>query len=86
VKNEWGGELVPWSSHPALRGQWGEANRMRAVVRGEQIRLYFNGVLAVSVRDRRFNSGRLRLVVAPGTPSAAVVAFSDLQVREVAGR
>jgi hypothetical protein len=84
VKNEWGGELVPWATHPALRGEWGQPNRLRAVVRGEQIRLYFNGVLAVSVRDGRFPSGRLRVVMSPGTPTAAVAAFSDLQIREAA--
>lgn len=82
AKTEWGGDLVPWSNHPALRGNWGDANRLRVVMRADQMRLYFNGVLAVSLRDTRFASGRLRLVVSPGKQAPAVVAFSDLQLRE----
>jgi hypothetical protein len=81
-KTEWGGDLVAWSSHPALRPQWGDANRLRVLLRGEQMRVYFNGVLAASLRDGRFDSGRLRVVLSPGKVGPAVVAFSDLQVRE----
>lgn len=82
AKTDWGGDLVPWASHPALRGEWGEANRLRVIMRGELLRMYFNGVLAAALRDDRFPSGRLRLVVTPGKSERAVVAFADLQVRE----
>jgi hypothetical protein len=81
-KTEWGGDLIPWSSHPVLRSGWGDANRLRVVMRGDQIRLHFNGVLAASLHDSRFAAGRLRVVVSPGTMGPAVVAFSDLQLRE----
>jgi hypothetical protein len=78
----WGGELIGWSSHPSLGSNWGEASRLRVVARGEQIRIYLNGVLAASLRDQRFSYGRVRMVITPGTQSPAVVAFSDLQLRE----
>jgi hypothetical protein len=80
-KNAWGGYLVPWTTHPALRAEWGEANRMRVSLRADQMRVYFNGVLALSLRDSRFGLGRLRVVLAPGK-AEAVVAYSDLQIRE----
>jgi hypothetical protein len=83
TKTEWGGDLLGWSSHPALRANWGDANRLRVVLRGERMRLYFNGVLAVSLRDNRFSSGRIRVVVSPGRMGGAVVAFSGLQVRDL---
>jgi hypothetical protein len=79
-KNEWGGYLVPWASHPALRGEWGDANRLRVLLRADQMRVYFNGVLALSLRDGRFPIGRLRVVLSPGKADA-VAAFSDLQIR-----
>ncbi len=81
-QNTWGGDLIGWTSHPALRPNPGEANRLRVVARGEQLRIYLNGVLAASLRDGRFGHGRVRVVVAPGAQIRAVVAFSDLQLRE----
>lgn len=81
-KTEWGGALIPWTEHPALRRQRGEANRLRLVLRGEQVRLYLNGVLAASLRDGRYRDGLIRLVVSPGVKSAMLAAFSDLQLRE----
>jgi hypothetical protein len=80
-KNQWGDYLVPWATHPALRGDWGEANRLRVTLRGDQMRVYFNGVLALSLRDGRFPVGRLRLVFSPGK-GEAVAAFSELQLRQ----
>jgi len=81
-QSAWGGYLVPWANHPALRGQWGDANRLRVVMRGERMRVYLNGVLAASLHDDRFASGRIRVVLAPGKGGDAVAAFSDVQVRE----
>ena len=78
----WGGDLIGWTSHPALRVNPGDANRLRVVARGEQLRIYLNGVLAASLRDGRFGHGRVRVVIAPGAQARAVVAFSDLQLRE----
>ena len=80
---DWGGELVAWSSHPALRTGWGAANRLRVIARADRLRLYLNGVLAVSIRDSRYAAGRLRVITSPGKSGSAVVAFSDLQIREV---
>jgi hypothetical protein len=81
--NTWGGELIGWTSHPALRVNPGDPNRLRVVARGEQLRIYLNGVLAASLRDGRFGHGRVRVVIAPGSQLRAVVAFSDLQLRDV---
>jgi len=82
-KTAWGGDLVSWSAHPALRSNWGDANRLRLVMRGDQLRVYFNGVLAASLHDSRHAAGRIRVVLAPGKAGPATVAFSDLQVREL---
>jgi hypothetical protein len=85
-KTEWGGELVPWSSHPALRAAWGDANRLRVVVRDATLRLFLNGVLATALSDDRFASGRVRLVISPGPQERAVVAFANLHLREPLAR
>lgn len=82
-KADWGGDLLAWASHPALRSNWGDANRVRVVLRGALMRLYFNGVLAATLHDTRFPSGRIRVVLSPGKMGAAVVAFANLQVRDV---
>ncbi|MCC7358891.1 MAG: hypothetical protein IT317_05410 [Anaerolineales bacterium] len=82
-KGAWGGDLVPWAAHPALRGNWGDRNRLRVVMRGEQMRVYLNGVVAASLRDGRFPAGRLRVMVGPGKAGAATVAYSDAQIREL---
>ncbi len=80
-KNAWGDHLVPWSNHPALRANWGDLNRLRVVMRGDGLRVYFNGVLAAALRDDRFSMGRIRVILAPGKGGDAVVAFSDVQIR-----
>lgn len=82
ARQVWGGELVGWTAHPALRPEWGAPNRLRVVQFDEHLRVYLNGVLAASVRDGRFRRGRVRLVMAGGSPGPAVAAFSDLQLRE----
>jgi hypothetical protein len=83
-KSEWGGNLVPWSEHPSLRKEMGAANRLRVILRGSRMRVYLNGVLAASLHDTRFSFGYIRLVIAPGKDAPPlVVAFSDLQLREV---
>ncbi len=84
-EDAWGGTLLKWTTHPALRGEMGKPNRLRVILRGDQIRVYLNGVLATSLRNGRFSAGRIRVVLSPGEKSHAVVAFSDLQLREVAG-
>lgn len=82
-KTAWGAQLVDWTEHPSLRKAMGQPNRMRVLFRGDQLRLYMNGVLATSLRDARFSFGYLRLVVSPSKEAAAVVAYSDLQLRDV---
>ena len=79
---EWGGQLVDWTEHPALVPGLGQPNRLRVVLRGDQLRVYLNGVLATSVRDTRYTFGFVRLVVSPGNDAPMTVAFSDLQLRE----
>ena len=85
-KLEWGGELVKWTEHPALRRELGADNRLRVVMRADRLRVYINGMLATSLHDARFGFGFARLVLAPGTQSPAVVAFADLQLRETPPR
>jgi len=81
-KTDWGGALVGWTEHPALRKELGASNRLRVVLRGDQIRVYLNGVLATSLRDGRLSAGTVRVVVTPGENQPVVVVFSDLQMRE----
>ncbi|MEK7275869.1 MAG: hypothetical protein AAB427_00835 [Chloroflexota bacterium] len=81
-KADWGDWLVKWNEHPSLRTKLGESNRVRVVMRGEQLRLYLNGMLATSLRDSRFRAGFVRLAVTPSEKGELVTAFSDLQLRE----
>ena len=53
-KLEWGGNLVKWTTHPALNTEMGDANRLRVVMKGSRIRVYINGMLATSLRDGKF--------------------------------
>ncbi len=84
-QKEWGDTLMRWTNHPKLRTEMGDANRLRVVMRGNQIRVYLNGVLATSLRDNRFSSGLIRVVISPGYEKPnTVAAYSDLQLREIA--
>lgn len=82
---EWGDTLLNWRSHPALRPQQGEPNRLRVIARGSQLRLYLNGVLASSLNDERYKAGTVRLVVSPSENSNLVLSLRDLQLREAPG-
>lgn len=82
---DWGGHLVKWTEIPGLRREWGDANRLRVVAIGNRLRVYINGVLITSLRDDRFQSGLIRLVVSPGKDKPMQVSFSDLQLRAVPG-
>jgi len=85
-EKEWGETLMSWTKHPNLRTEMGDPNRLRVVMQGERIRVYLNGVLATSLRDDRFSSGLIRVVISPGSDKPnTVVAYSDLQLREIAG-
>ncbi len=81
-KISWGGELIGWTEHTALRHGFDVINRLRVVVYGEQCRIYFNGVLASALRVDKFNIGQVRLGLEPTVNSSAAVSFSDLQLRE----
>lgn len=84
-EKEWGETLVSWTKHPNLRSEMGDANRLRVVLRGNRIRVYLNGVLATSLRDDHFSAGLVRVVVSPSKKKPnTVVAFSDVQLREIA--
>ena len=80
-KANWGGYLVPWGTYPSLRVGLGIRNTLRAILRGEQMRFYLNGVLAASLKDARFSSGKLRVVASPYDQDMSL-AVSNLQVRE----
>jgi hypothetical protein len=83
-KREWGGELMGWTTHPALHKEMGVPNRLRIVQQGERIRVFINGVLATSLSDTKFKLGRIRIVIAPPTTASGItVAYSDVQLREV---
>lgn len=73
-----------WTLHPALRK--GASNRVRLTAQGTQLGVYLNGVLAASVRDDALTSGRVVLCVGPSGKRSArfTVAFSDLELREIA--
>ncbi len=77
---DWGGTLVKWTTQPVLR-DLGEPNRLRVIMRENRIRVYLNGVLSTSLRDDRYTTGLIRLVVS-STNSPVRAAFSDLQLRE----
>jgi hypothetical protein len=81
IDSEWGEHLANWSEHSALKKGWGELNRVRVVARGDQLRVYLNGVMAASLRDDRYRMGRLLVVAAP-MGVETTVAISDLQIRE----
>lgn len=82
-KTEWGGAIINWTEHPALRARMGEFNRVRVAMRGDQIRIYLNGVIASSIHDPKFSSGLIRLVSSPSIKDSITVAFSDLQLRDI---
>ncbi|MBM4424320.1 MAG: DUF1080 domain-containing protein [Chloroflexi bacterium] len=83
TKTEWGGFIVNWTDHPSLRKRMGEPNRVRVIMRGDQVRLYLNGFLCASIHDSRFRAGFIRLVLSPSPTTELTAAFSDLQLREV---
>ena len=87
TKTEWGGEFFKWTDHPALRKGMNEENRLRVILRADLLRVYLNGIVAASLHDAKFPFGYARLVVSPGDQKQpAVVAFSDLQLRETKPR
>ena len=81
-KGEWGDNLVTWGEHPSLRSGLGQPNTLRVLLRGTQMRVYLNGVLAVSLHDTRFNAGKMRVVSSP-YDQQMVLAVSNVQIREV---
>ncbi len=83
-EKEWGGTLLDWTDHPALKREMEQANRLRVVMQGDRLRVYLNGVLATSLRDDHFQSGHIRTVIAPSEKKpGCVAAFANLQLREV---
>jgi len=82
-ETDWGDHVVKWTKHPILKTEMGEANRLRVLMKGDRIRVYINGVLATLLRDDRYSSGLVRVVVSPGNDSGIEAAFSALQLREL---
>jgi hypothetical protein len=76
-------DLMAWTSHTALRSGLEETNRLRVICDGQRLKMYLNGVLATSIRDTRFEVGRLYVSFSSGKESNIVATISDLQLREV---
>ena len=85
-KNEWKwGTLMDWTNHSAIRAGMHQNNHLRVVCDGERFRVYLNGMLATSFKDGHFKLGKLCVVAEPnGDNTNLGIAFSDLQLREVA--
>ena len=75
-------DLLPWTTHTALRDGYNQPNRLRVICRGDNFRVYLNGVLAASFQDEAYRMGKVYVVVEPGEKSGMETVFSDLQVRE----
>jgi hypothetical protein len=82
AKSDWGGTLSPWQTHPELKTGWDAVNRLRVLTRGPRIQFYLNGFFAGSIRDTKFHSGLIRIVLAPKVKHSRV-AFSDIILREL---
>lgn len=77
--------MVDWTYHSSLKKGLNAVNRLRLLCDGEKIRVYLNGVLATSIKDSRYTMGKLHVIVEPNGDTNLGIAFSDLQVREIAG-
>lgn len=76
--------LVDWTNHSSLRKGLDVTNRLRVICDGERFRVYLNGVLATSLKDSHYKMGKLHVIVEPNGDTNLGIAFSDLQVREIA--
>jgi hypothetical protein len=76
--------LMDWTYHASLRKGINATNRLRVICDGERMRVYLNGVLATSLKDNRYKMGKLHVIVEPNGETNLGIAFSDLQVREIA--
>ncbi len=77
----WGGWIITWAEHNAVCQGFGVTNRLRVVCNLDRIRVYINGVLATSLRDTQFRSGKAEVVV-NGDKSDLLFSLADLQLRE----
>lgn len=80
-QNDWGGDFVNWTAHPAARPGLGIPNQVRVTMQGEHMQVYINGLLVSSLQDGRFRSGYLRLVVSPPREMPMTLAISELTLR-----
>ncbi|MEW6405253.1 MAG: hypothetical protein AB1649_25960 [Chloroflexota bacterium] len=76
-------DIIPWTSHTALRAGLNQSNRLRVLANGDRLRVYLNGVMATSIKHDKFDVGKVTVSVEPCKESNITVAFSDLQLREV---
>jgi hypothetical protein len=76
-------DLISWTSHTALRSGLNELNRLRVICSGDRLKIYLNGVMATSIREKRFEVGSVYVSLAPSKESNIIAAVSDLQMREV---
>ncbi len=75
-------DIQNWTTHTALKAGMDVDNRLRVVIKGARLRIYLNGVLAMSITDDNFKQGQIRLALGSGKDYDCGGQFSDLQVRE----
>ncbi len=74
--------IVSWRFNSALKAGLNETNELRFVLKGVQLSVYLNGVLATSMKDTFYSKGQSHLAVEPSNRSDISVAFSDLVIFE----
>jgi hypothetical protein len=77
--------IMSWTKHSAIKPGLNQLNRIRMIANGEHLRVYFNGVLATSIHDNRYDEGEVLLALEGTEKSVIDVGFSNLQLREVKG-
>lgn len=70
--------IVSWRFNSALKAGLDVTNELRFVLKGVQLSVYLNGVLATSMKDTLYSKGQSHLAVEPSNRSNIFVVFSDL--------
>ena len=74
--------IIAWRYHSALKVGMQETNELRFLLKGTQLSLYFNGVLATTFKDTQYSKGQSHLAVEPSDQSSLKAAFSDVILYE----
>jgi len=75
-------DIINWTNHTAIKEGMDVDNRIRIVAKNSRLRIYLNGVLAMSITDDKFKQGQIRIATDTGKDYESTVQFSNLQVRE----